>query len=484
MPVVHPADGPAASRPLREPSARSWSRFKDRAVQRGHGAGDDHEEVVRRSCRATSCQELSPAADDRLPLPDRVRHEPRSRGGLIRVREFVDEGLVACTWTPMTPASTRRTGRTTLRTSRIFERLASDAIAVGADVGMMGGPGPRVHGGQRRRRGRRWSCASARLRRNRRSRRRRAGPEPRRSSSRSRTSRRPTPPPSRPGRLPRCADEPDREGRVLHDRRRSVRRGDRPRRLRRQRDEARQRREGRAAGCGRRSSRRSRRGMEPQATARRSVPGTPSSSSTTWSRGPEPGRRRQPVRLARARTSTSRATTPRTTSPTSPTSARAIACPDVRGTVILRNGIEVGNIFKLGTHVTNALGAEYLGEDGERHPIVMGSYGIGLGRNVAASSRTTTTSRGSSGRPRSPRTRPPRRARGEQGTRGHGRRRAPPRLAAAAGAGPRDPVRRPRRVAGRQVRRRRPAGHALDPHRQPALARGRRRRGRGAARPA
>jgi prolyl-tRNA synthetase len=59
------------------------------------------------------------------------------------------------------------------------------------------------------------------------------------------------------------------------------------------------------------------------------------------------------------------------------------ACPDCGSTVILRNGIEVGNIFKLGTKYTKALGAEYLGEDGERHPIVMGSYGIGLGRNVA-----------------------------------------------------------------------------------------------------
>jgi prolyl-tRNA synthetase len=51
--------------------------------------------------------------------------------------------------------------------------------------------------------------------------------------------------------------------------------------------------------------------------------------------------------------------------------------------VKLRNGIEVGNIFKLGTEFTKPLGAFYLGEDGERHPIVMGSYGIGLGRNVA-----------------------------------------------------------------------------------------------------
>ena len=51
--------------------------------------------------------------------------------------------------------------------------------------------------------------------------------------------------------------------------------------------------------------------------------------------------------------------------------------------VRLRKGIEVGNIFKLGTDFTVAAGATYLGEDGERHPIVMGSYGIGLGRNVA-----------------------------------------------------------------------------------------------------
>ena len=51
--------------------------------------------------------------------------------------------------------------------------------------------------------------------------------------------------------------------------------------------------------------------------------------------------------------------------------------------VKLRKGIEVGNIFKLGTDFSIPLGATYLGEDGQSHPIVMGSYGIGLGRNVA-----------------------------------------------------------------------------------------------------
>jgi prolyl-tRNA synthetase len=59
------------------------------------------------------------------------------------------------------------------------------------------------------------------------------------------------------------------------------------------------------------------------------------------------------------------------------------ACPNCGEPVALRNGIEVGNIFKLGTRYTEALGARYLGEDGELYPIVMGSYGIGIGRVVA-----------------------------------------------------------------------------------------------------
>ena len=58
-------------------------------------------------------------------------------------------------------------------------------------------------------------------------------------------------------------------------------------------------------------------------------------------------------------------------------------CPVCSSAVVLRNGIEVGNIFKLGTKFTDAAGATYLGEDGQAHPIVMGSYGIGVGRNVA-----------------------------------------------------------------------------------------------------
>jgi len=59
------------------------------------------------------------------------------------------------------------------------------------------------------------------------------------------------------------------------------------------------------------------------------------------------------------------------------------ACPTCGQPVVLRNGIEVGNIFKLGTKYSEAFDATFLGEDGQQHPIVMGSYGIGVGRNVA-----------------------------------------------------------------------------------------------------
>ena len=58
-------------------------------------------------------------------------------------------------------------------------------------------------------------------------------------------------------------------------------------------------------------------------------------------------------------------------------------CPQCGTPVVLRHGIEVGNIFKLGTDFTEALGARYLAEDGSRQLVIMGSYGIGLGRNVA-----------------------------------------------------------------------------------------------------
>jgi len=54
------------------------------------------------------------------------------------------------------------------------------------------------------------------------------------------------------------------------------------------------------------------------------------------------------------------------------------------GTIEIEAAIEVGNIFKLGTRYSEPLGATYLDESGTERPIVMGSYGIGPARIVAA----------------------------------------------------------------------------------------------------
>ena len=58
-------------------------------------------------------------------------------------------------------------------------------------------------------------------------------------------------------------------------------------------------------------------------------------------------------------------------------------CPRCGERVVLAQGIEVGNIFKLGSDFTVAMDATFLTEDGERRHPVMGSYGIGLGRALA-----------------------------------------------------------------------------------------------------
>ncbi|MCL5429398.1 MAG: His/Gly/Thr/Pro-type tRNA ligase C-terminal domain-containing protein, partial [Chloroflexi bacterium] len=58
-------------------------------------------------------------------------------------------------------------------------------------------------------------------------------------------------------------------------------------------------------------------------------------------------------------------------------------CPNCGGPMRASRGVEVGNIFKLGTDFSVPLGANYLDENGKEHPIVMGSYGIGSGRLLA-----------------------------------------------------------------------------------------------------
>jgi len=67
------------------------------------------------------------------------------------------------------------------------------------------------------------------------------------------------------------------------------------------------------------------------------------------------------------------------------TLARAGDCSPVgNGTLIARQGIEVGNTFMLGTKYSEDLGAKFLDADGKEHPCVMGSYGIGITRTPQA----------------------------------------------------------------------------------------------------
>jgi prolyl-tRNA synthetase family II len=60
-------------------------------------------------------------------------------------------------------------------------------------------------------------------------------------------------------------------------------------------------------------------------------------------------------------------------------------CPECVGTLEVFPAIEVGHIFKLGTFYADKLGLSVLDENGKSMPIVMGSYGIGVERNMAAS---------------------------------------------------------------------------------------------------
>jgi len=76
---------------------------------------------------------------------------------------------------------------------------------------------------------------------------------------------------------------------------------------------------------------------------------------------------------------------------------RAIEAGDAApggGTIEIVPAIEVGNIFKLGTRYAEPLGATYLDEEGRERAIVMGSYGIGPARIVAASIEQRADERG------------------------------------------------------------------------------------------
>jgi prolyl-tRNA synthetase len=60
------------------------------------------------------------------------------------------------------------------------------------------------------------------------------------------------------------------------------------------------------------------------------------------------------------------------------------SCPRCNNKLLTQQGIEVGHVFKLGTFLSERLGAYYLDKDGANKPIIMGCYGIGVGRLLAA----------------------------------------------------------------------------------------------------
>ena len=59
-------------------------------------------------------------------------------------------------------------------------------------------------------------------------------------------------------------------------------------------------------------------------------------------------------------------------------------CPRCGSPLVEAKGIEVGQIFKLGDKYSKVLGANYLDENGRSQPIIMGCYGIGVTRTMAA----------------------------------------------------------------------------------------------------
>jgi prolyl-tRNA synthetase len=59
-------------------------------------------------------------------------------------------------------------------------------------------------------------------------------------------------------------------------------------------------------------------------------------------------------------------------------------CPRCGSQMVSRAGLEIGHVFKLGTKYSRAMGATYLDEKGQEIPIIMGCYGIGINRIMAA----------------------------------------------------------------------------------------------------
>ena len=69
-------------------------------------------------------------------------------------------------------------------------------------------------------------------------------------------------------------------------------------------------------------------------------------------------------------------------------------CPKCSGKIMAKTAIEVGNIFPLGTKYSERLGLQFVDEEGKKRPVVMGSYGIGIGRLIGAVVETSRDEKG------------------------------------------------------------------------------------------
>jgi len=69
-------------------------------------------------------------------------------------------------------------------------------------------------------------------------------------------------------------------------------------------------------------------------------------------------------------------------------------CPKCEGKIDEKKSIEVGNIFDQGTKYSEALGLSFTDEDGNKKPVIMGAYGIGLSRVMATVVEVSSDDRG------------------------------------------------------------------------------------------
>ncbi len=136
MPVVHPADVWRRSGRYDADRARAGPLQGPRRTR--HGPRDDPRGSGRRAAPPTSSRSYRQLPIIVYHFQTKFRDEPRSRGGLIRVREFVMKDSYSC---DRDEAGPRREllATTTRPTTRIFERLGLEAIPVSSDVGIMGG---------------------------------------------------------------------------------------------------------------------------------------------------------------------------------------------------------------------------------------------------------------------------------------------------------------------------------------------------------